>query len=249
MHLQWCGPCKAFTPILSKFYKERKAASASSGAPSLEIVFISSDRDEAAFKSYATGMPWLALPFSARAVKEELSKICHVEGIPTLIFLRRDGSVLTLDGRGKVTGAPDAYPWPPVPVDSMEDAVDTINDFPTMVLFTDKCTDAASEEAAVAAFTTVARRYFQDGAPSNAIRFAHASGDDEATIAVRKFLGAAHLRDPDGATSIRVTIVDVPGRRKVLYADGALGVPSEESLLSLAAAFVSETAKSLPIKD
>ena len=42
----WCGPCKAFTPELAKAYTN---AYKNKG---MEIVFVSSDRDEAAFKDY-----------------------------------------------------------------------------------------------------------------------------------------------------------------------------------------------------
>jgi len=35
----------------------------------LEIVFISSDRSEDDWRGYFAEMPWLALPFSARAIK------------------------------------------------------------------------------------------------------------------------------------------------------------------------------------
>ncbi len=52
----WCGPCKAFTPVLSKIYTDLKAA-----GKAFEIVFVSADRDESSMKSYFEDMPWLAL--------------------------------------------------------------------------------------------------------------------------------------------------------------------------------------------
>ena len=36
----------------------------------LEVIFVSSDKDEAAFKEYYESMPWLALDFSERKLKE-----------------------------------------------------------------------------------------------------------------------------------------------------------------------------------
>merc|ERR1719326_63234 len=64
----WCPPCRGFTPKLAEWYKANLAAKG------LEVVFISSDRDEEAFKEYYAEQPWLALPFSARDTKAELSK-------------------------------------------------------------------------------------------------------------------------------------------------------------------------------
>lgn len=60
----WCPPCRAFTPMLGEFYNNLKAA-----GKSLEIVFVSSDRDEAQWKEYYHSMPWLALPFEDRKRK------------------------------------------------------------------------------------------------------------------------------------------------------------------------------------
>ena len=43
---QWCPPCRGFTPVLAKNYTDNYSAKG------MEIVFVSSDRDEASFKSY-----------------------------------------------------------------------------------------------------------------------------------------------------------------------------------------------------
>ena len=52
----WCGPCRAFTPKLVNFYN------AVAKKKTLEIVFVSSDRNEKAMKQYMrhASMPWLA---------------------------------------------------------------------------------------------------------------------------------------------------------------------------------------------
>ena len=52
----WCGPCRKFTPVLSKTFNEIKAA-----GKRFEIVFVSSDRDEASMRAYFADMPWLCL--------------------------------------------------------------------------------------------------------------------------------------------------------------------------------------------
>jgi thiol-disulfide isomerase/thioredoxin len=78
----WCPPCKAFTPILSKFYEK------CCKPKGVEIVFISSDQDKKSFTEYFGKMPWLALPFEGSdAVKKNLSGIFQVQGIPHLVVL------------------------------------------------------------------------------------------------------------------------------------------------------------------
>ena len=62
----WCPPCRAFTPELCAFYEKFKN---SEKGDLLELVFVSSDRDETGFKDYFEDMPFLALPFSDRERK------------------------------------------------------------------------------------------------------------------------------------------------------------------------------------
>ena len=72
----WCPPCRGFTPQLAKWY--------SAGLKDkLEVVFVSSDRDQGAFDGYFGEQPWLALPFADRKAKAALSKKFKVGGIPT----------------------------------------------------------------------------------------------------------------------------------------------------------------------
>jgi len=79
----WCPPCRQFTPQLAERYKALLAAN-----KELEIVFVSSDREEASFHEYFSSMPWTALPFSARDIKAQLSSKFGVSGIPSLVFLQ-----------------------------------------------------------------------------------------------------------------------------------------------------------------
>lgn len=60
----WCPPCRSFTPKLVAFYKELK-----SKRSDFDIIFISSDRDEASFNDYFKDMPWLALKYDQRDAK------------------------------------------------------------------------------------------------------------------------------------------------------------------------------------
>jgi len=104
----WCPPCRGFTPKLAESYKELKAS-----GKQFEIVFISSDKDEESFKDYFADMPWLALPFAERSLKEDLSNIFEVRGIPSLVLLKPDGKLLTTNGREAVSYGADYFPWGP----------------------------------------------------------------------------------------------------------------------------------------
>mmetsp|Transcript_116951 Transcript_116951/g.342499 ORF Transcript_116951/g.342499 Transcript_116951/m.342499 type:complete len:166 (+) Transcript_116951:56-553(+) len=96
----WCPPCRGFTPVLAKAYGEYAGGD-------IEVVFVSSDRDEGAFGEYYGEMPWTALPFEKRDEKGALSQRFGVQGIPMLVVLRPDGSVAKDNGRGEVQSSGD----------------------------------------------------------------------------------------------------------------------------------------------
>jgi len=106
----WCPPCRGFTPNLAKIYNDIKGA-----GKNFEIVFVSSDRDEATFDEYRGEMPWLAIPFEDRTSKANLSSKFKVRGIPTLVLLDESGNLITTDGRATVSGDPTGqnFPWLP----------------------------------------------------------------------------------------------------------------------------------------
>ena len=62
-----------FTPQLANHYKTLKEKN-----KAVEVIFVSSDRDEDAFNEYFAEMPWLALPFSARELKAKLLSLIHI---------------------------------------------------------------------------------------------------------------------------------------------------------------------------
>ncbi|XP_044490323.1 probable nucleoredoxin 1 isoform X1 [Mangifera indica] len=88
----WCGPCKRFTPALVEFYDEL------SSKGDLEVVFVSGDEDEEAFKGYFSKMPWLAIPFSDSETRDRLDELFKVSGVPYLVILDENGKVLTDSG-------------------------------------------------------------------------------------------------------------------------------------------------------
>ena len=98
----WCPPCRMFTPMLKDYYEALLELGCE-----VEIVFVSSDRSQADLDSYMTEAhgEWLAVPHGAPAA-QQLSQQFQVSGIPTLVFLRADGTVATADGRSVVQGKP-----------------------------------------------------------------------------------------------------------------------------------------------
>jgi nucleoredoxin len=138
----WCPPCRGFTPELVKKYEAIKAA-----GKDFEIVFVSSDKSDGEFKEYFGEMPWLTLPYSDRAAKNELSKCFDVSGIPSLVLLDTDLSVITKKGRGAIMRDIAEFPFHDKPVADLASDADGINDVPCVVVLADK---ASPEEQAKA---------------------------------------------------------------------------------------------------
>merc|ERR1719428_400531 len=99
----WCPLCKTFTPLLAEAY------SASLKAKGLEVIWVSSDRDEKSFNDYFKEMPWLALDYADRKRKDQLSNLFGVRGIPSLVIIDQDGSTITTNGRASVN---NNHKWP-----------------------------------------------------------------------------------------------------------------------------------------
>jgi thiol-disulfide isomerase/thioredoxin len=89
----WCPPCRQFTPVLAELYRK------SYKAKGMEIVFVSSDKDEGAFREYMRDMPWLAIPFSDRNAKQRLSQTFGINGIPALLIFDGQGNLVNANGR------------------------------------------------------------------------------------------------------------------------------------------------------
>jgi hypothetical protein len=72
-------------------------------AKDFEVVFVSSDRDEASMQAYMkeAGMPWPALSFNSDK-KGELSKLFQVRGIPSLVVLNDKGVLVSTTARNDV---------------------------------------------------------------------------------------------------------------------------------------------------
>ncbi|KAL7543317.1 hypothetical protein ACHAXR_012644 [Thalassiosira sp. AJA248-18] len=96
----WCPPCRTFSPKLIDFHKSCK--------DDLEVIFISSDRDDKSFGDYFAKMPWLAMmpgymSDENRDRQEKLANMFKIQGIPTLIVLdAKTGNFITDNARMEV---------------------------------------------------------------------------------------------------------------------------------------------------
>jgi len=168
----WCPPCRGFTPKLKEFYAEYKAKD-----PNFEIVFVSSDNDEAGMLDYFKNDhgDYLALPYDKRNAKAELGSMFGVAGIPTFAVIGADGKTLNANARGKVSAGANAVlaqGWEPSAVGNLaegpEAAGTDINETPTIVIMCEEA-EATVQEALVEAMTPLAKKYIQE---------AKESGDD-----------------------------------------------------------------------
>jgi len=138
----WCPPCRGFTPKLAEWYtKDLKAKG-------LEVIFISSDRDEDAFKEYYAEQPWLALKYADRERKEEMSGFFGVQGIPSLVLVDSEGIIITKEARGAVEADPTGieYPWYPKPVKNLKQGPGDINEVPMIIAFCETAEEAVQKE-------------------------------------------------------------------------------------------------------
>ena len=96
----WCPPCRTFTPHLVNFRNEN--------AESFEVVFVSFDKSNMEKQKYVrkAEMPWLSIPGAGRRDANQLSKMFQVEGLPTLIVISPDGTVVSTTGREDVMSDP-----------------------------------------------------------------------------------------------------------------------------------------------
>jgi len=96
----WCPPCRGFTPILKDFYEEVKD-------DGVELIFVSSDRSKSDMISYMKEShgDWYGVEHGSDLV-QKLKQKFGVSGIPYLVVLKADGTIITKDGRSAVMQGP-----------------------------------------------------------------------------------------------------------------------------------------------
>jgi len=209
----WCPPCKGFTPQLAKWYTDDLHAKG------LEVVFVSSDRDEAAFKEYAAEQPWHSLPFADRKRKEQLSTLFGVGGIPSVVIIGADGSVISKEGRGAISADPtgEDFPWHPKPVKNLKDGPGNINETPTVLAFCET-SDAATQAAAVEAMTPAGERFMAEAKAKRedpAIEFVVVTSSEGLAPRLRSMFKMTALppsAEPADVQPIKLVMCDIPDK-------------------------------------
>lgn len=92
-----CPPCREFTPIFAELYNEINA-----DGKVMEVIFLSGDKTQQEFDTYYGEMPWYALP-KGDARLANIAKKYAVRGVPRLIVMKPDGTVIDDNGVQKIT--------------------------------------------------------------------------------------------------------------------------------------------------
>jgi nucleoredoxin len=218
----WCPPCKAFTPQLADTYKKLNEA----GKP-FEIVFVSSDRDQASFDEYFAEMPWKALKFEDRGRKAELSDAFDVEGIPSLIIFDENGKKITDDGRSAVGGDPEGaeFPWYPKPLNDLAAGPGAINDLPSLIVFSDGA-DEATQAKVKEDMTAIAEAHWAEAEQNGgepAFAFFTAVNSDGISSRVRELACVTQ-----SGNEVKVVMLDIPAGGMHFHSD--LTATSAEAL-------------------
>lgn len=230
----WCPPCRGFTPKLVETYNTMKA----NGNDKFEVVFVSSDRDQGSFDEYYGEMPWLALPFKDRVLKNVLSDTFEVQGIPTLVIINGDDfSIINADGRAALASDPkgENFPWTPPPYEALENA-SFINDSPTFIILADKCSeeDAAKAEEAMKPIATEIHEKNED----DRVRFCIGKKGDDLADKIRSFCS----QEGDAAS---IVLIDLQAGQK--YYDGPTDITTS-SIKTFLEGYKNKTLEGKPLK-
>ena len=105
----WCPPCRPFCQLLKAAYDATV-----SETNDIEIVFVSSDRNEEKMKQYINEYHgnWFAVPFDPQTA-HRLKTEFKINSMPKLIVCKNDGSVITENGKELITrSGPEAmFKW------------------------------------------------------------------------------------------------------------------------------------------
>ena len=176
----------------------------------MEIIFVSLDRAEAEFKRYHQTMPWAAVPFDAASLRETLKTTLKIGGIPALVTVSQDGSILNHNARSAFMRDPIKCPWPEPHVQYLHETIEhrggDINTTPSAVLVVPSNGMGAEE---IAAYQSVAGQV-----PTEMPRFVAMQGKGGASTMVAMAMGY----DETSETRCRLSVIDVQNAGGVFYA-------------------------------
>jgi len=120
--------CRTFTPRLKTLYDALRARETTTTEP-FEVVFVSLDKTDDDYANYSAQMPWWSLSLRASSTARRLAQYygAATGGIPYLVVLDKDGTILVPDGVGQVgamvldleegdTSGLQSFPWRPPPL-------------------------------------------------------------------------------------------------------------------------------------
>ena len=226
----WCPPCREFTPKFVEVYNKLKAE-----GKAFEVIFASSDEDEASFKEYFGEMPWLTLDVDAKKRKDALSRHFDVGGIPTLVILDPELKTITADGTSSVSRDREGadFPWYPKSLNPLTDG-GNLNELPFLLASTDGSDDEIA--AAIEALQAAAEAEFTKADPK--LKFFYVKDPEEELLdPIRRF---AKLTEAD-----RLVILDVQNNKKYIASDQTLTVANVNSFVQ---AFLDGTLPSMPAR-
>lgn len=95
--------CRKYTQQVMKFYDDARGmfAKAPNVTKSIEIVFVSADKDISGYKSNYSKMPWLAVPYDCSLREKLLSYIKYSEGARLTCLDGRSGKILEANAVGR----------------------------------------------------------------------------------------------------------------------------------------------------
>ncbi|CAF1529737.1 unnamed protein product [Rotaria magnacalcarata] len=89
-----CSPDRDITSTLAQYYLEAQASE-----HPFQLVFVSRDKDEESFNKYRAQMVWPVVPFNTEGA---LIEYFQYPGIPSLVIIKADGTIMTRRGRNYV---------------------------------------------------------------------------------------------------------------------------------------------------
>lgn len=87
----YCKWCKSFVPLLIDIYPYLISKN-------IEIVLVGSDKSQETYDGYSKNHPWNVLPYGDER-RSLLRQELHIKTIPALLFFRKDGSIIEMNGR------------------------------------------------------------------------------------------------------------------------------------------------------
>jgi Thioredoxin-like len=172
----------------------------------MELVFVSSDRDEESFNEYFGEMPFCALPYEEREAKAALGKLFGISGIPSLLILGPvpegggDRPLINDNLRGVIeSGDFSDFPFPPKPYQDLSTGADGINEYKSLVVFCENEDDDEQNEI-VEMVKAVAEKLRDTDT-----RFFYATQPGGAVQAVRRV-----LKIQDKLDGVTMALLDIP---------------------------------------